>query len=503
MSASPDRRRFLRTTALGLGGLPFLTDLPPVSAADARADPKLVRLRPEIEPLVRLIEETPRGRLLEEVGGRVKKGLAYRDVLAALQLAGVRNIQPRPNVGFKFHAVMVVNSAHQASLAGPDRERWLPIFWALDNFKSAQAQNQKEGGWRMKPVDELKLPSPRKARRAFTDALDNWDAEAADTAVAALARSAGANELFDTFARYGCRDFRDIGHKAIFVASSFRTLQATGWQHAEPVLRSLAYALLRHEGANPAKRDGDPDRPGRQNVERAARVKDDWLAGKPNKSAAADLLDTMRTASDAEAADKVVAMLNASVSPQSVWDGLFLTAGELLMRQPGIVGLHTLTTLNALRYAFEATANDDTRRLLVLQAAAFLPLFREAMKGRGKVGDAKIDAIETPDDPVPPKDAGEVFDRLSKDKMSAARMAVTYLKAKPGGGQDLIDAGRLLVFLKGTDSHDYKFSAAVMEDYDHVSPAWRDHFLAASLFWLKGSAGPDSPLVERTRAALA
>jgi hypothetical protein len=34
-------------------------------------------------------------------------------VLAALLLAGVRNIQPRP-VGFKFHAVLVVNSAHLA-----------------------------------------------------------------------------------------------------------------------------------------------------------------------------------------------------------------------------------------------------------------------------------------------------------------------------------------------------------------------------------------------------
>jgi hypothetical protein len=62
---------------------------------------------------VRLFEDTPRERVLEEVASRVRKGLPYRDVLAALQLAGVRNIQPRP-VGFKFHAVLVVNSAHLA-----------------------------------------------------------------------------------------------------------------------------------------------------------------------------------------------------------------------------------------------------------------------------------------------------------------------------------------------------------------------------------------------------
>src|SRR4030095_5635383 len=44
--------------------------------------------------------------------------------------------------------------------------------------------------------------------------------------------------------RYGARDYRNIGHKAIYVANAHRTLNAIGWQHAEPVLRSLALALL-------------------------------------------------------------------------------------------------------------------------------------------------------------------------------------------------------------------------------------------------------------------
>ena len=143
MSTSPDRRAFLQSSA-ALGGLAFLSELPPVRAADAKPDPNLVVLQPEIEPLVRLIEDTDRDKLLEEVGARIKKGqLVYRELLAGLLLAGVRNVQPRPNVGFKFHAVLVVNAAHQAAMAAPDRERWLPLFWALDNFKGAQATNQK------------------------------------------------------------------------------------------------------------------------------------------------------------------------------------------------------------------------------------------------------------------------------------------------------------------------------------------------------------------------
>src|SRR5437868_2960030 len=185
------RQSFLKSTAsasalAGLGDLGFR--LPSVSAAEAKLDSKMVQLHPEIEPLVRLLENTPRSRLLEEIATRIRRGLSYREVLAALLLAGVRNIQPRP-VGFKFHSVLVVNSAHLASLSSPDSDRWLPIFWALDYFKNAQAQDVREGDWTMSAVDDSKLPSPSKAREAFTEAMDNWDEPAADAAVAGLVRT--------------------------------------------------------------------------------------------------------------------------------------------------------------------------------------------------------------------------------------------------------------------------------------------------------------------------
>src|SRR2546427_1092247 len=184
MNVLTTRRRFLKTTIgasalLGLGDLGFLSQLRPVSAAEAKLEPDMVRFNPEIEPLVRFLEDTPRERLLEEVAARIKRGLSYRDLLAALLLAGVRNIQPRP-VGFKFHAVLVVNSAHLASISSPDDQRWLPIFWALDYFKSSQAQDEKEGDWTMGKVDEGRVPPPHKAHQAFTDAMDRWDEAAAD-----------------------------------------------------------------------------------------------------------------------------------------------------------------------------------------------------------------------------------------------------------------------------------------------------------------------------------
>jgi hypothetical protein len=499
------RRQFLKTTAvttacLGLGDLGLLDRLPRVSAAEAAMPPHVVRFSAEIEPLVRLLEETPRERLLEEIASRIHRGLSYREVLTALLLAGVRNIQPRP-VGFKFHSVLVVNSAHLASLSSPDSDRWLPIFWALDYFKSAQAQNVREGDWTMAATDDAKVPSADKARKAFMEAMDNWDEPAADAAVTGLARMAGAQEIFEIFCRYGARDFREIGHKAIYVANSWRTLQVIGWQHAEPVSRSLAYALLDRGGdPNPAQADLAADRPWRHNQSAVGKIQPDWLTGQPSSSASTELLQALRQASPEEASAKVTELLNRGVAPQSIWDGIFDAAGELLMRRPGILSLHALTSTNALHYAFQNSANDETRRLLLLQNAAFLTLFRG---GGNDLKPLQLDELKAAKEPgARSPTLEEIFADISHDRLVAARKTLVWLEQNPTP-TEFITAARRLVFLKGNNAHDYKFSSAVLEDYQNVSPAWRGRYLAASVFNLRGSGDPDNELVKRTRAALA
>jgi hypothetical protein len=198
-----------------------------------------------------------------------------------------------------------------------------------------------------------------------------------------------------------------------------------------------------------------------------------------------------------------VETINRGVSPQSVWDALFVGSGELLMRQPGIVGIHTLTSTNAMRYTFEACRDEETRKVLLLQNAAFLTLFRGAMKGRGNLGEQKVEEIqpaEIPSDPVAALES--IFTSVSGKKMEAAQKTLAYARANPEP-QDYINRARALIFMKGRDTHDYKFSSAVLEDYLHVSPTWRDRFLATSVFNLKGSKDGDNPLVTRTLAAFA
>lgn len=508
MFCPSNRRDFLRRTAAagaaaGLCDLASLTRLPSVSAAELQPLPGVVPLQADIEPLVRLLEDTPREQLLEAVAARVRGGLAYRDVLAALLLAGVRNVQPRPSVGFKFHAVLVVPSVHLAAIASPETDRWLPVFWALDYFKDSQARDVREGNWTMRPVEEAALPAKDKALAAFRAAMDHWDESSADAAVASLARTLPPKQVFEVFYRYGARDFRSIGHKAIFVAGAERTLEVIGWRHAEPVLRSLAYALLMHEGTNPAQRDAEADRPWRQHPALLQRLTADWEGGQVDAGATRELLAVLRGEAYAASAAQVVELLNRGVAVQSVWDALFCGAGELLLRQPGIVALHAVTTTNAMHYAFQASRDRETRALLLLQNAAFLPLFREAMRGRGEVRDAALDSLE----PAAAMaggaaDAADVLAAITRDRDEAVRKTLAYFAAG-GDAPTLLGAIRQAMVRAGDNAHAFKFGSAVLEDFAAVSPEWRGRFLAACMMQLNGSGDRESPTVSRTRAAFA
>lgn len=514
-STSKNRRNFLRS-ALATGAvlttadLAFLSKLRPVSAAELNDAQNPVRFAADVEPLVRLLEETPREKIVEVFASKIQSGTSYQEILAALLLAGVRNVEPRPSVGFKFHAVLVVNSAHLASLASPASDRWLPIFWSLDYFKSSQARDESEGNWTMAAVDESNVPPAHKARAAFRQAMESWDVEAADVATAALARSAGANELFDLFAHYGCRDFRSIGHKAIFVANSFRTLQVIGWRFAEPVLRSLSYALLNHNGEpNPATSDLTPDAAWRVTNDLVSQVPKDWQSGNLDDQATMEYLDALRTSTPQDAVKHTTELCKRGVAVQSIVDGLFLSAGEMLMQQPGIVALHSATSTNAMHYALQTVRNHETRQRLLLQNAAFIPYFRQAMERRGKVDQIQINSLLTLEAAESNENSSQdeltteaIFKSVSSDKQQAAQMMNRYLSAG-GTGEDVMQAARRLVFLKGNDSHDYKFSSAVLEDFYAVSPKYRNAYLAAAAYLLPGSEARNNSLVARVQEALA
>ena len=116
------RRRFLQTVAgaasLGLPNVPHLGEL---AAFAAEPPPATMRFGPDIEPIVRLIEETPRDRCVDVFIDQLRRGLPYRRFLAAVFFASVRRYQ-------SHHDVYKIHSVHQVSLDARPEERLLPLF---------------------------------------------------------------------------------------------------------------------------------------------------------------------------------------------------------------------------------------------------------------------------------------------------------------------------------------------------------------------------------------
>src|SRR6266849_4181594 len=133
-----------------------------LSRSDAEVTPNAVKFRPEIEPLVSLIENTPRDKCAEMAVEQLRRGVSYRQLLAALFLAGIRNVNPRPP-GFAMHCVFVIHSAHLISLEAPADSRLLPLFYALDDFKISQERDARaaSGDYVMR---EIRGPLPASDR---------------------------------------------------------------------------------------------------------------------------------------------------------------------------------------------------------------------------------------------------------------------------------------------------------------------------------------------------
>jgi hypothetical protein len=171
------------------------------------------------------------------------------------------------------------------------------------------------------------------------------------------------------------------------------------------------------------------------------------------------------------------------------------------MQKPGILAIHAVTSANALHFIYGASGDDANRRLALLQAVGWLPLYRDLARPKGAI---RVDAIEghAPDS-AGDEAVAELFASIPNDRTRAAEKTVGYLAR--GGSSDLVfAAARRMIFHKGTNAHDYKYGAAAWEECQLAAdPKWRPALAAAMMFNLPGAGTKDSPLMERAREAVA
>jgi hypothetical protein len=449
--------------------------------------------------LLKLLEDSTREHLPRELVQRIRGGLHYEELLAGLTWAAVRNVQPYPVVGYKYHSVMVLRSIDAMTQHLSSPERWLPIIWAADYFKSAQAEERAASAWRQAQRSATAVEGEAAARGQLIAALDHWDREAADAALINYAAAAPTDAIFSLLFAYGARDLRDIGHKAIAVANAHSLALRLGKPQSEALLRSTVAALQNSDqDPNPADHALEPDRPWRLNQARLREIPVAWKQGRHDAGARAELRSALYRVSPDEAGGVIVSMLRAGISPDALWQVLFNTPAEFVMAQPGILTVHAQTTANALHYAYRSCGDPQTQQLMLLQCAALIAMFRRFTAV--SASDFALEALQ----PLPlHASSDEAIDEIYADvsaghRLRAAGKSVGYLE---GGGdpESLIARIRHQVVYYADEPHDYKFPEAVFDSYAQFpDAAWRRRFLSAGMAYYKAPAQHPRPLIQGT-----
>lgn len=482
------RRSFLQSTVAGLGGLAGYEHL---MAADADVNtPRDWSLRydGEIEPIVRLMEQKPLDEGVEELIVRLKRGMSYRQFVAALFLAGLRNGHDTSY----YHCIFMIHSAHYMSLHAPLDERIMGMFGGLGAFKNWQGRYRDGGGhfgWRQRPE---KLPPADQALVQYREATTHNDPDGAEAAMIVLAQTYSPQQLQDFIVPYV---LADGVHGFICTSNCFRIFPVIGWHRAEPALRMMArlYAGQGHWSQRWLKPRVETAR------KKFGSLPAGWTHAQGDKAATLEVMASLRERKHEKAFEFVYQQLAfGRMRSGSIWDAIHLISGEQYMAtRGGGDHLHQNTGMNALHYLFR-TCIDPEVRLMTMMKAVFWTAKWGARRIRGSKTMLDLEPAEIP--ALPQVAAEEIFHSSIDNDVVGKVFA--FAQQHPHS-QAAWDIQRRVTFGMPTDGHSYKYLAAVWEDTYQVSEHWRPHKFASVFGGQTGAfPGVTSTINMRVREAL-
>jgi hypothetical protein len=453
-----------------------------------------------LKDLAGRIRVTPRSDVLDLASEARMAGADAATLLGAVFLAGLRDIRPW-HVGGKLHAVMMVESTFQIMEGQSDRDAWLAVLWNLDDFKRSQARDIEDSGgdWVLPPRPNATAPSEAEARQEFDAAMEAWDHERADRAIVALLPFHTRESLFELLWPLAARSFVNIGHKIIYAAQIERTLRRIDWRYAEPAMRSLVMALLFQPSGRMTSAYS-------RSVELAAEIPDGWLDGAEHPERSMDLARELRGADRKGAQQLVVGALRSGLGPNTVWDALRLRSAEVFSHRASseprhreaLLPVHAVTVTGAFGHAWRVSSSDRTRRLMMLQAAAWLDDLHTWLVDNDCIADTTMPIEKLGTEASEPADTIEAL----MERPSAGQ-AHALLEREPELAATLVARLQRNLIHTAVEHHQHKYAATFAEEANLANPLWTSLLLSPALPYLPSSAEPSTEFTRRALASLA
>lgn len=354
--------------AVDLGLTPALGEAPPAPLEFG-----------SLEPLVRLMQDTPPDKLLPLLAEHLKQGTELRTLVAGAALANARTFGGQDYVG--FHTLMALAPAWHMSQQLEGKRKALPVFKVL--YRNA-GRIQEHGGHDSEVLHAVKLDSGSlnsASGEQLREAVRQKDMKLAEQTFARLAATSpeqAFNELL-----IAVQEESEV-HRIVLPYRAWDLLDIVGREHAHTLLRQSVRYCVQNE--SPKYRENC-----RAGADELPKLLDQYkLAGKPLGKTIPDsnwvdsMARTIFESEPARAADAVAAALAEGISPDAVGEAMSLAANQLVLRDRGrteeqarpgkpvgsvhgdSIGVHACDSANAWRNMARVSNNRNAVASLIL-----------------------------------------------------------------------------------------------------------------------------------------
>lgn len=330
-----NRREFLAD----VGKAMLLTSVGPALATDLglasaqAADGKDALTFGKMEPLVRLMQETPAAKIVPVLVEQLNKGTDLRTLVSAGALANARTFGGQDYIG--FHTFMALPPALEMTRALPSNKQALPVLKVLHRNTN---RIQEEGGCSREVLHAIHhhatASTAADGAEVLRDRVHNCDWTGAENVFAGLV--ANSPDVAFNSLQTIVEDEIDV-HRVVLSWRAWAMLDIAGKDQAHTMLRqSVRYCLKTEESMKNNKRAAPEVRSVLPKLLEQYRL----LGKTPGRRSADDawvahLCDTIYSSSRAQAADAVAQALAEGMSLEAVGEAISLAANMLVLRDPG------------------------------------------------------------------------------------------------------------------------------------------------------------------------
>jgi len=469
-----------------------------------------------LEPMVRLMQETPIQKLLPTLVAKLRSGTEIRQLVAAAALANARSFGGEDYVG--FHTMMALAPALHMSGEMPQPLAPLPVFKVLYRNTNRIQEHGGRSAEVLGAVEPSPLPQGRPGGEVLREAVRRRDVAGAESTFAALARISPEEALNDVLV--AVEDHTDV-HRVVLPYRCWDMLNLIGKEHAHTLLRQSVRFCLNEESWIHNQKSFEPR-------EVLPKMLDQYrLLGRTLGTRAADdkwIDETSRSifeAAPAQAAELAAAALADGTAPDDLGQAVCLAANQLILRDIGrtaadevtgkpmgsvhgdSIGVHACDSANAWRNLARVGNARNTCACLILGA------YQAALDRVDRGGDFlhwKPLPLPQHVDAIKQTDAATLLTDLEtavRGNMQAHACAIVHrygqLGHEPRSVFDL-----LLRFATSEDGslHAEKFYRTVSEEFATTRPAFRWRQLTALARVTASECGRPAPGYAEARGLL-